>query len=82
MAGVGYYHAPFRAWYPQPYNLRDPQTGRYFQGGQWLETPHSSITNISSPSPEAVQQVLAVLPRTDTRRGGFGSTSHHRTFLS
>lgn len=80
--GVGYYHAPFRAWYPQPYNLLDPQTGRYFQGGQWLDAPHASITNLSSPSSEALERAYAVVPRPDTRRGGFGSTSHHRTFLS
>ena len=28
--GVGYYHAPFRAWYSLPYNHFDPQTQRYF----------------------------------------------------
>ena len=33
--GVGYYHAPFRAWFSLPYNHFDPQTKRYFYGGQW-----------------------------------------------
>ena len=28
--GVGYYHAPFRAWYVLPYNHYDPQSSRYF----------------------------------------------------
>lgn len=71
--GVGYYHAPFRAWYALPYNHFDPQNQRYFYGGQWGASPHQSITNISSPTPEVVQQVAG--QRTDVSRGGFGSSS-------
>lgn len=72
--GAGYYHAPFRAWYPLPYNYFDPQTRRYYYGGQWGPEPHQTITNISAPTVQAVQQVAAV--RTDTiRRGGFGTSS-------
>ena len=72
--GVGYYHAPFRAWYPLPYNHFDPQTQRYFYGGQWAAAPCQTITNISAPVPEAARQAEA--QRTDVTRGGFGSTSH------
>lgn len=72
--GVGYYHAPFRAWYALPYNHFDAQNQRYFYGGQWGTAPHRSITNISEPTTEAVQRAEA--QRTDVRRGGFGSTSH------
>lgn len=71
--GVGYYHAPYHAWYSLPYNHYDSQNARYFHGGQWAPTPHESIINISSPTAAAVQQVAA--QRTDIRRGGFGSTS-------
>jgi hypothetical protein len=71
--GVGYYHAPFRAWYPLPYNHFDAQSGRYFFGGEWANTPHASITNISSPKSEAARQAQA--QRTDIVRGGFGRTS-------
>jgi hypothetical protein len=71
--GVGYYHAPFRAWYALPYNHFDPQTQRYFYGGQWSATACQSITNISSPAPGVVQQAEA--QRTDVVRGGFGSSS-------
>ena len=71
--GVGYYHAPYRAWYGLPYNHYDPQTQRYFHGGQWAAVPHQSITNISEPTPAAAQQ--AQTQRTDVPRGGFGSTS-------
>ena len=75
--GAGYYHAPYRAWFPMRYNGYDPFRRMYFHGGQWSESPHQSITNLSSPTPEAVQQVRA--QRTDISRGGFGRTSgyHH-----
>ena len=72
--GAGYYHAPFRAWYPQPYNYFDPQTQRYYYGGQWALEPCQSITNISAPTAEAVSHVVAV--RTDIQRGCFCSSSH------
>jgi hypothetical protein len=71
--GVGYYHAPFRAWYSLPYNHFDPQTQRYFCGGQWSATACQAITNISAPAPGIAQQAEA--HRTDVARGGFGSTS-------
>ena len=71
--GVGYYHAPFRAWFPLPYNHFDPQTHRYFQGGQWSETACQSSTNISPPSDQVARQAQA--QRTDIVRGGFGRTS-------
>ena len=72
--GAGYYHAPFRQWYPLPYNHFDTQQKLYFYGGQWGRQPCASITNISSPAPEAVN--LAVNARTDISRGGFGGYSH------
>ena len=71
--GVGYYHAPFRAWYPLPYNHFNPQTQRYFYGGQWAAAPFENITNISAPPPELAQ--LAETTRTDIQRGGFGGSS-------
>jgi len=72
--GAGYYHAPFRAWYVLPYNHFDSQKNLYFYGGQWGAQPFESITNISSPSDQAVQ--LAETTRTDISRGGFGGFSH------
>ena len=68
--GVGYYHAPFRNWYSLPYNHFDPQQQRYYYGGQWGATPFENLTNISSPTAEAIR--LAANNRTDVRRGGFG----------
>jgi hypothetical protein len=73
IAGVGYYHAPFRKWYALPYNHYDERNRRYFYGGQWAAAPHQSITNISSPSAETAD--LAEDMRLDVSRGGFGGTS-------
>jgi hypothetical protein len=81
--GVGYYHAPFRAWYSLPYNHFDPKSQRYFYGGQWSATAGQSFTNISSPPTQVAQQAEARrtdVPRADHRtgvaRGGFGRTSY------
>lgn len=71
--GVGYYHAPFRNWYPLPYNHFDAAQHLYFFGGQWSRQPCQSITNISSPTSAAIQ--LAENSRTDISRGGFGGYS-------
>jgi len=86
LPGVGYYHAPFRAWYSLPYNHFDPHRQRYYQGGQWVESPHQSITNISAPTPEAVRQAQAQAQaqaqRSHVTRGGFGSTARHYSLYS
>lgn len=73
IAGAGYYHAPFRAFYPHAYNHYDAQRKMYFYGGQWGSEPHRSIVNISAPTPEAAQAAQAA--RLDVPRAGFGSTS-------
>jgi hypothetical protein len=77
----GYYHAPYRAWYPLPYNHYNAQTRRYFHGGQWTQAPHESITNLSPPTLEAAQRALAqqAAAQTPVQRSGFGSTAqrHH-----
>ena len=77
--GVGYYHAPFHAFFARPYNDYDPARKLYYYGGQWAAAPHRSIVNISAPTPEAAR--LAESSRTDlprmnyVQRSGFGSTS-------
>ena len=78
--GAGYYHAPFRTWYARRYNEYSPEYRGYFHGGEWSSAPHQSITNISSPTPEAAQQAEA--RRTSTARGGFGNTSRHHSTWS
>ncbi|MBI5772094.1 MAG: hypothetical protein HZA93_30250 [Verrucomicrobia bacterium] len=37
LPGAGYYHAPFGAWFPLPFNTHDPARG-WFRGGQWRPT--------------------------------------------
>jgi hypothetical protein len=78
VVGVGYYHAPFRSWFPYPYNHFDQQKNQYFFGGQWAASPNESITNISSPTEVAAQ--YAETARTDVTRGGFGGS--HGGFFS
>lgn len=70
--GVGYYHAPYRAFFAYPYNHFDPQKNQYYFGGNWAALPNESITNISSPMTNAA--VFAEAQRTDVTRGGFGCT--------
>ncbi|MDP3070690.1 MAG: hypothetical protein Q8N18_10395 [Opitutaceae bacterium] len=71
--GAGYYHAPFRGFFPLAYNHYDAARKMYFHGGQWSATPHRSIVNLSTPTPEAA--IAAQGMRTDISRGGFGGTS-------
>jgi hypothetical protein len=82
--GAGYYHAPYRAWYPMPYNEYSAASKLYYHGGRWDTLPHASIVNISQPTPQAVAQAEAA--RTDVERyvsrGGWGGTSSHRTSWS
>jgi hypothetical protein len=79
LPGAGYYHAPFRAFFPRPYNSYDGTRKMYFYGGQWGPQPHRSIVNISAPTPEAARAAEGL--RTDLRtpwvqRAGFGRSSN------
>jgi len=77
--GAGYYHAPFQAFYPQPYNFYDPQRKQYFFGGKWGVAPHRSIVNISAPTMQAAMAAESARAAADASRqiyrSGFGSTS-------
>ena len=68
--GVGYYHAPYRAWYPFPYNYYDPARG-YYHGGRYTPTRHES--NVTASSPAAKHS--ATKSSSHVRRGGFTSRS-------
>ena len=79
----GYYHAPFRAWYPLPYNHQDPQTRQFYQGGMWAATPHVSITNISPVTAEISGASSAgTAGGSRILRSGFGSSSHSSSISS
>lgn len=72
--GAGYYHAPYQAFYPRPYNFYDPERKLYYHGGTWQREPHRSIVNVSNPTPESA--TLAQTARDAfIQRAGFGSTS-------
>jgi len=45
----GYYHAPYRAWYPHPHNYYDPASG-YYYNGHWSSVPDTSKTTPSTPA--------------------------------
>ena len=76
--GAGYYHAPYRAWFPYPYNSFTPGRG-YFHGGQWNSAPDPVPLQSSRPEPAAVRSAQALhdtTPRPSaTHRSGFGSSS-------
>ena len=80
IAGVGYYHAPYRGWYTLPYNSFDANTRQYFHGGLWTPTPHESVTNISPPTPDQARRLAPA--QAAVRRGGWGSTGHRHSVYS
>ena len=74
--GAGYYHAPFHAWYPFPYNAYSGNRG-YYYGGTWNAYPHEHSVAASQPSTYGVNKATAdhQAHHGATRRGGFGSSS-------
>lgn len=70
--GAGYYHAPFHAFYPLPYNSFDGSRRLYYAGGNWSPAPHSSVINVSAPTLAAAAAAQA--GREVIVRQGFGST--------
>ncbi len=86
--GAGYYHAPFRAWFPNRYNDHDPARGHYFNGG-WHSSPDRSNVTSSIPDDAAVSRVnrswraanpgevasrkASIASSRSIFRGGFGS---------
>lgn len=70
--GVGYYHAPYHAWYPFPYNFYSPERG-YYHGDRWTREPNQTGVTASRPSPQAAQTARAEqMARSQVSRGGFG----------
>ena len=43
LPGAGYYHAPFHAWFPFPYNQHDARG--WYRGGQWRDQPDDRDPN-------------------------------------
>jgi hypothetical protein len=78
--GAGFYHAPFRAFFPRRYNEYDAARKMYYYGGTWNAAPHTSIVNVSAPTAQAVQAAQAA--RSDITRGGFGRTGTNYSSFS
>ena len=43
LPGAGYYHAPYHAWFPVPYNQHDVRG--WYRGGQWRAQPYDQDPN-------------------------------------
>ena len=71
--GAGYYHAPYHAWFPFPYNSYVPGRG-YYYGGSYNASPDQRTETISRPSPTAVSSAQSAHTAA-VRRGGFGGSS-------
>jgi hypothetical protein len=76
---AGYYHAPYHAWFPYPYNYHEPVRG-YYHGGSWTQQPETPKITYSQPTPEAAKLAndksgASKPANSTTRRSGFGSSS-------
>lgn len=40
LPGAGYYHAPYRSWFPLPFNQAESGRG-WYRGGAWRPTPQA-----------------------------------------
>jgi hypothetical protein len=66
VSGHGYYHAPYRAFYPHPYDFYFPGRG-YYHGGTYSAMPERSTITSSSPS--------SGIAHSGVNRGGFARSS-------
>jgi hypothetical protein len=85
VAGRGYYHAPYRAWYPFPYNNYDVQRRTYYHGGNYTSDPHVSSVTASKPmvrSSFSSSSQSSSSHSSPITRGGFTSHSHSSSGLS
>ena len=78
VSGVGYYHAPYHAWFAYPYNHFDPTRG-YYYGGNWRAIPEQDTVTESRPTSSAVHAANAHAASSKSSlvtRGGFGESAH------
>jgi hypothetical protein len=71
VAGRGYYHAPYHAWYPFPYNSYDPARRSYYHGGNYTTEPH--VSSITQSKPAAVRR-STTSHSSHVRRSGFSTS--------
>ncbi len=72
-AGRGYYHAPYHAWYPFPYNTYHPARG-YYHGGSYSAAPHVSGITASRPAAGPSSAASSRSSSSSISRGGFSSS--------
>jgi hypothetical protein len=72
--GVGYYHAPYRSWFPFPFNHHDPSRG-FFGGGLWQAAPFAAGLLSSRPTGDAVSSALAAQQRRPPEQSARAGTS-------
>lgn len=72
--GAGYYHAPYHAWYPHPYNYYDPNRG-YFAGGLWGTIPFLLAINQSQPNFSAVSEARLAQQRYEQQQRARNNSS-------
>jgi len=61
LAGVGYYHAAARDFFPHPYGFSD--TRGWYVNGSWELNPGPDLVADSAPGPEALKKVEAALEK-------------------
>ena len=71
--GRGYYHAPFHAWYPFPYNFYSPGIG-YYRGGSYHAQPDLVVPKPSYPG-KSMNAAAVSSDRENVNRGGFTRSS-------
>lgn len=78
---AGYYHAPFHAWYPQPYNFYDAARG-YYYGGNWHPEPYVGGATESRPNPNSIPYNLTSRSSRSSSGSGWSSPGHSSSSTS
>lgn len=73
LAGVGYYHAAARDFFPHPYGFSD--TRGWYVNGRWELNPGPDQVADSAPSPEALKKVELALEKEQQALAGQSSSA-------
>jgi hypothetical protein len=74
---VGYYHAPYNAWYPFRYNYYYESRG-YYAGGNWH--PQAEISQIVRSRPSSVAYAALLAAQRERQRGSSTRSSWSNWF--
>jgi hypothetical protein len=90
LPGAGYYHAPYHAWFPMPFNQHDPNRG-WFRGGKWRgtaqedEAERAEEARASGVAPRGGYggRVMTSRPNKDAvRRANTGAATYRSTHVT